>query len=82
MKLLRCDMEFIRRVYGLSLSFFPGNYREEYGEELQIVFELSLEEAATKGRFELERLIFRELLSLPKAIILEHLEHIVSDLMA
>ena len=73
MKLLRCDMKFIRRVYGSFLSLFPRNYREEYGEELQIVFELSLEEAATQGGFELERLILRELISLPKAIILEHL---------
>ena len=73
MNLLRCDMEFIRRVYGSFLSLFPRNYREEYGEELQIVFELSLEEAATKGGFELERLILRELVNLPKAIILEHL---------
>lgn len=73
MNLLRCDMEFIRKVYGSYLSLFPRNYREEYGKELQIVFELSLEEAATKGGFELERLILHELVSLPKAIILEHL---------
>ena len=67
------DMQFIHNVYGLLLSFLPKNYREEYGEELQTVFELSLEEAAAKGGFELEKLVLRELVSLPQAIFLEHL---------
>jgi hypothetical protein len=55
------------------LNLFPKEYREEYGEELQAVFGLSIEEAATKGGFEVERLVLRELVSLPKAIVLEHI---------
>jgi hypothetical protein len=67
------DMQFIHEVYGLLLSFFPKNYREEYGDELQTVFELSLEEAASKGGFELGKLILRELISLPMAVLIQHL---------
>lgn len=66
-------MRFIRRFYGLLLNLYSEIYRKEFGEELQTVFESSLEEAATKGEFEVARLILRELISLPKAIILEHL---------
>jgi hypothetical protein len=66
-------MEFIRRVYSSLLLLFPGEYREEFGEELQIVFELSLQEAAIQGGFEVGRLIVRELVSLPKAVFLEYL---------
>jgi hypothetical protein len=52
---------------------YPKAFREEYGEELQSVFDLSVDGAATKGGFELEGLILRELVSLPKAVFLEHL---------
>jgi len=52
---------------------YPKAFQEEYGEELQFVFDLSVDEAATKGGFELEGLILRELVSLPKAVFLEHL---------
>jgi hypothetical protein len=70
---MRRHFQFLYRLYGLSLNFFPKKYREEYGEELQMVFGLSIEEAATKGGFEVERLVLRELVSLPKAIVLEHI---------
>ena len=70
---MKANLQFLRQLYGLLPLVYPKTYREEYGEELQIVFELSLEEAATKGGFELERLILRELVSLPQAVILEHL---------
>lgn len=66
-------VQFLCRVYGLLLTFYPRRYKEEYGDELQAVFEMSLDEAATKGRFEVEKLVLRELISLPKAIIYEHL---------
>ena len=65
-------MQFLRRFYGFVLHLFPRAYREEYGDELQAVFNLSLDEAIRAGRFQVIRLILRELVSLPKAIILEH----------
>jgi len=48
-------------------------YREEYGDELQAVFNLSLADAARQNGLELAGVILQEFLSLPKAIIHEHL---------
>lgn len=67
------SLQFLCRLYGMGLNLFPKKYREEYGAELQAVFGLSLDDAAQKGRFEIEKLVIRELISLPKAVILEHL---------
>jgi len=67
----RVDMWFLRRIYGLLLTLYPQEYREEYGEELQMVFNSSLDEAT--GRFEVTMVFVRELAGLPKAIIYEHL---------
>ena len=61
-------MQFIRGVYGLFLSLFPRNYREEYGEELQAVFRLSIEDALDKGTFGTADVILRELIDLPNWI--------------
>ena len=66
-------MQFLRTLYGLLLYLFPGTYREEYGDELQAVFNLSLADAARQNGLELARVILQEFLSLPKAIIYEHL---------
>jgi hypothetical protein len=57
----------------LLLKFYPREYRKEYGEELQTVFNLSLGGAAAKGGFAIGKLVLRELISLPKAILIEHL---------
>ena len=65
--------QFLSAFYAKLLHLYPKTFREEYGEELQIVFDLSLEEAAAKGGFEFERLVWREWISLPKAVFLEHL---------
>jgi hypothetical protein len=48
-------------------------YREEYGDELQAVFNLSLKDAIRAGKFQVIRVILREWISLPKAIVLEHI---------
>lgn len=66
-------LQFLRRLYRLSLNLFPKEYREEYGEELQAVFGLSIDAAATKGGIEVERLVLRELIGLPQAILYEYL---------
>lgn len=66
-------MKFIQGLYGWLLLLFPRAYREEYGEELQAVFELSVDDALEKGALETVGVVFRELTGLPKAIIHEHL---------
>lgn len=66
-------MQLIRSIYGLLLLLFPKEYRVEYGEELQAVFNLSLEDAIRGERFQVIRVILRELIGLPKAVVLEHL---------
>jgi hypothetical protein len=66
-------MQFIRRVYSSFLSLFPKNYREEYSEELQAVFNLSLDDAMKIGSMEVAGVILRELIGLPTAILHEHL---------
>ena len=63
----------LRLIYGKCLMLYPKIYREEYGEELQAVFGLSIEEAIKKGEFEIERSTLRELVSLPQAVVLEYL---------
>ena len=66
-------MQFLRTLYGLLLYLFPRMYREEYGDELQAVFELSLDDAHNIGGLEFARVVVQEFLSLPKAIVHEHL---------
>jgi len=70
---VRSILGLLHKVYAGLLMFYPKAFREEYGKELQSVFNLSVDEAATKGGFELEGLILRELVNLPKAVFLEHL---------
>lgn len=63
----------MRNLYALSLHLFPKAYREEYGEELQVVFNSSLDDAMRVGWLEVVIVISRELIGLPKAILYEHL---------
>ena len=66
-------MQFLLRFHHMLLNLYPKEYREEYGEELLMVFNLVLGDAFNSGRRELAETILHELLSLPKAIIHEHL---------
>ena len=61
------------RLYSLLLRLFPKAYREEYEEELQAVFNLSLEDAGKIGGLEAAKVALREFLGLPRAILFEHL---------
>ena len=70
---VRANLQFLRRFYGLLLNLYPEKYRAEYGEELQVVFNLSLDDAMKTGKMEVTLVTLRELLSLPKAILYEHL---------
>jgi len=64
-------MQLLRKFHQLLLNLYPKTYREDYGDELQTVFSLSLDEAT--GRFEVIVVFVRELAGLPKAIIYEYL---------
>jgi hypothetical protein len=63
----------VKRLYALLLHLFPRAYREEYGDELQAVFNLSLEDAMKIGGMEVAGVVLRELIGLPTAILYEHL---------
>lgn len=63
----------MKRLYALLLYLFPKAYREEYGEELQAVFDLSLDEAMKSGWVNAAAFLWRELVDLPGAAFREHL---------
>ncbi|MCK7485407.1 MAG: hypothetical protein MZU97_07490 [Bacillus subtilis] len=48
----------MKNLYALLLYLFPRAYREEYGEELQSVFDLSLDDAMRSGGMEVARITF------------------------
>jgi len=66
-------LQFLRYCYGIFLNLYPTTYREEYGDELQSVFNLSLDEAMKMGRVNVAGFLLRELTGLPRALIYEHL---------
>ena len=68
----------MRRLYSLLLQLFPSSYQEEYGDELQVVFDLLVEDAMKLGVLEVVRVVFHELVGLPKAILYEHLREMSS----
>ncbi len=66
-------MQFLRRIYGSLLTLYPREYKDEFGEELQKVFNLSLNDAMKNGILETIVFVMRELIGLPGAILFEHL---------
>lgn len=70
---MKRDLQFPVWLYRACLKLFPKRYREEYGEELQAIFRLSLDNARQGGKLEMVRWMMREFSSLPKAALLEHL---------
>jgi hypothetical protein len=63
----------VKKFYSLLLYLFPKTYRDEYGDELQAVFNSSLDDAIKNGWLEVMFVISRELTGLPRAILYEHL---------
>lgn len=63
----------MKELYSLLLHLFPKSYRDEYGDELQAVFNLSLDDALQTGVQEAINVVFHELIGLPQAIVHEHL---------
>ena len=70
---MRSNVGLLRKMYAALLKLYPKAFRQEYGDELQAVFDLSLDEAASQGEWEVEKLILREVVSVPRAILYEHL---------
>jgi hypothetical protein len=64
-------LQSLGNCYGLVLKLFPIAYREEYGDELLSVFNLSMNDAMGKGQ--VVKVFLRELIGLPQAVVLEHL---------
>jgi len=67
------SFQFLSNCYRLFLNLYPKTYREEYGDELQAVFNSSISDAMKLGWGEAFRVVSRELINLPRAIIHEHL---------
>lgn len=63
----------MKNLYAWLLYLFPRTYREEYGEELQAVFNLSIDDALATGIFGALGVFLRELRGLPYAILHAHL---------
>lgn len=72
---MKSYLQFMQRFYSFLLNLYPEAYREEYGKELQAVFNLSIEDATKMGRIETVRVFLEELASLPGAVLFEHLRH-------
>lgn len=63
----------MKRLYSLLLRLFPKSYRDEYGNELQAVFNLAFDASKKSGKLEAARLVLRELISFPGAAVYQHL---------
>ena len=63
----------MKKLYSLLLYLFPSSYRDEYGDELRVVFGLSFDAAMKAGWTEALRVALHELVGLPGAILYEHL---------
>jgi len=70
---MKRSVQILMRLYTRLLNLYPRQYRAEYGEELQAVFSLLVDEAAQRGRFSVIRLGWRELCDLQGAVIREYL---------
>jgi hypothetical protein len=60
-------------AYACLLNLFPRGYRTEYGEELQSVFRLVMEDADFKGGLSVLRMGLHELRDFPSTIVREHI---------
>jgi len=69
---MKRNVQILMRLYTCMLGLYPQQYQAEYGEELQTVFSLVVNEAAQRGRFSVIRLGWRELRDLPGAVIREY----------
>ncbi len=59
-------------LYSVLLHLYPGRFRDEFGEEMQAVFEHAIAEAASRGVGALVAVCMRELFDLPGVLLKEH----------
>lgn len=59
-------------LHQLLMRLYPGRFRAEFGDEMQAVFRLAVEEAAQRSQFSVVLLGWRELRDLPWVAIREH----------
>lgn len=60
------------RLYSLALWLYPASFRTEYGEEMQVIFRLRLEDAIGRGRSALLATTCKEALTLPSGALAAH----------
>lgn len=63
---------FLAGAYALLLQLYPHDFRDEFGEEMQVTFSDALKEAARHGTIALAQLSWRELRELPVNSVLEY----------
>jgi hypothetical protein len=62
------------RLYSLALWLYPASFRNEYAEEMQVIFRLRLEDAACRGRNALLSFNCKEALNLPSGAVAAHVQ--------
>jgi hypothetical protein len=67
----RC-LHITQKLFELSLFAYPTAYRLAYGDELQAVFALEMQEAVQRGPFALLCFLVREAFALPGAVLDAH----------
>jgi hypothetical protein len=58
-----------QRLYHHLLKLYPPRFRAEYGEEIQMVYELTLESKQGRSAWQL---VLRELVSTPRVLLRLH----------
>ena len=70
---MRLSTRLFLYAYACLLNLFPRGYRTEYGEELQSVFRLVMEDAVFRGGLSALRMGLHELRDFPSTIVREHI---------
>jgi hypothetical protein len=66
----------VSKVYSMLLRLFPRDFQNEFKEEMEDVFTVSLEEASKTGAALVIRACFFELFDLPVNLVVEHLSNL------
>lgn len=61
------------RIYTHLLRLYPRQFRETFIDEMQVVFAMALQDATKRGGFHVARILYRELVDLPVAVISQHI---------
>ncbi|MCL4560705.1 MAG: hypothetical protein M1281_08840 [Chloroflexi bacterium] len=74
MKAPRSDRQWPALVwlYSLALRLYPASFRNEYAEEMQVIFRLGLEDAINRSRSALLGFACKEALTLPSGVVAAH----------